>query len=145
MWGALLLGSMLFVLAWIDLETRLLPDFLTIPLWLAGLLFNSAGVFASPAQAVLGGLAAWSIFWLAGALYRLWCGRDGLGGGDVKFAAALGSWLGWPQVPLLLLLSAVISLAAWGLLALFSRASRLQPFGPCLALGGLLLMLTPAI
>ncbi|GAA0237277.1 hypothetical protein GCM10009125_27730 [Castellaniella daejeonensis] len=144
MWAALMLGLILFVLAWIDLDTRLLPNFLTIPLWMAGLLFSVLDVFASPLQAVLGSAAAWFIFWLAGALYRLLHGRTGLGGGDIKLAAALGAWLGWPQVPSLLLLTATLSLASWGLMAACGRTSRMQPLGPSLALGGLLVLLMSA-
>src|SRR5690606_32673530 len=83
-------------------------------------------------------------FWLAGALYRLLHGRTGLGGGDIKLAAALGAWLGWPQVPSLLLLTATLSLASWGLMAACGRTSRMQPLGPSLALGGLLVLLMSA-
>ncbi|MSQ59559.1 MAG: prepilin peptidase [Betaproteobacteria bacterium] len=136
--GILLLCWALIALAFIDLDTQLLPDDITLPLLWAGLLINTADTYVPLAQAVTGAaagyLALWSVYWL----FKLVTGKEGMGYGDFKLLAALGAWLGWKMLLPIVLLSS-ISGAIVGLgLIVFARHGRNIPipFGPYLVLGG---------
>jgi len=137
--GALLLGWTLIALAFIDFDTTLLPDSLTLPLIWLGLIFNVYGVFASLPDAVAGAVAGYLVLWSVYWLFRLATGKEGMGFGDFKLLAAIGAWLGWQMLPVTLLLSsgvgAVIGIA---LIVLVKHDRRVPiPFGPYLAGGGL--------
>lgn len=137
--GSMLLIWALLALTAIDLDTQLLPDDITMPLLWVGLLLNLFGVFTALADAVFGAmvgyLALWSIYWL----FKLTTGKEGMGYGDFKLLAALGAWLGWQMLPLIILLSSVLGTAV-GLTLIFAfkrgRSSPI-PFGPYLAGSGL--------
>lgn len=137
--GALLLLWTLIALTFIDFDTQLLPDDLTLPLLWLGLLFNLGAVFAplheAVAGAMLGYLVLWSIYWL----FKLLTGKEGMGYGDFKLLAALGAWLGWKMLPLIILLSSFIGAVAGIALIVLARHGRSAPipFGPYLAGGGL--------
>ncbi|HEY0663287.1 MAG TPA: A24 family peptidase, partial [Thiobacillaceae bacterium] len=137
--GALLLVWGLVALAFIDLDTTLLPDSLTLPLLWLGLLFNLGGHFASLADAVIGAiagyLALWSVYWL----FKLATGKEGMGFGDFKLLAAIGAWLGWQLLPVTLLLSSVVGATVGvAMIVLVKHDRRVPiPFGPYLAGGGL--------
>lgn len=128
----------LLVLAVIDFRTYLLPDILTLPLLWAGLvyqlLFQPYLLTNAVVGAMVGYLILWSFYWL----FKLTTGKEGMGYGDFKLLAALGAWLGWSFLPLLLLLSAGIG-AVVGVVAQ-TRFPHLRgapfPFGPFLALAG---------
>ncbi|KLU58575.1 type 4 prepilin-like proteins leader peptide-processing enzyme [Peptococcaceae bacterium CEB3] len=128
--------SLLVALSFIDLDTMRLPDSLVIPLFLLGL----ARALFLPAQpafvySVLGALAAGGGFWLIARFYP-----RGMGFGDVKLAAALGAYLGFPKVFLAVFLASVGG-SLWGGLMLALRKKSLKqqiPFGPYLALGAIL-------
>ena len=96
--AALLLLWTLLVLAWIDAETHLLPDVLTLPLLLAGLAVNAAGWRVPWPQALVGAAAGWLLLWLPQLLFRAVTRRSGVGQGDYKLLAALGAWLGAPAL-----------------------------------------------
>lgn len=129
---------MLLALAVIDFRTQLLPDVITLPLLWAGLLFQLLfQPFMLPNAvigAMIGYLSLWSFYWL----FKLVTGKEGMGYGDFKLLAALGAWLGWSFLPLILVLSAGLG-AIVGLVAQAS-SPRLRgtplPFGPFLALAG---------
>ncbi|TSA19684.1 MAG: prepilin peptidase [Betaproteobacteria bacterium] len=132
----------LLALAVIDLETMLLPDRLTLGLLWLGLLLNLDGTFAPVSvplsEAVWGAVAGYgSLAGVAWAYARL-AGREGLGLGDAKLLAALGAWLGWTVLPLLVLLASVMALIVGLAAMLLGRADRhtALPFGPFLALAG---------
>jgi len=138
--GALLLIWALLALTAIDFDTQLLPDDITLPLLWAGLLFNLFGVFANLSSAVLGAimgyLALWSVYWM----FKLVTGKEGMGYGDFKLLAALGAWLGWQMLPLIILLSSLVG-AVIGItliVALKHGRNIPIPFGPYLAGGGLI-------
>lgn len=137
--GALLLIWTLIALAFVDLDTTLLPDSLTLPLLWLGLLFNLGGHFASLPDAVIGAIAGyltlWSVYWL----FKLVTGKEGMGYGDFKLLAALGAWLGWQMLPVTLLLSSVVGAAIGiAMIVLVKHDRRVPiPFGPYLAGGGL--------
>ncbi len=132
------LCAALLAMSAIDIETRLLPDSLTLPLLWAGLIVNFADTFASLREAVAGAIVGylflWSVYWL----FRFVRGIEGMGYGDFKLLAALGAWLGWAALPQIVLISAVTG-AVIGLVATGLGRMRFEeplPFGPFLAAGG---------
>ncbi len=136
--GAILFVWTLIVLAFIDFDTTLLPDDLTLPLLWLGLLFNLFGVYTSLESAVIGAMAGyltlWSIYWL----FKLVTGKEGMGYGDFKLLAAIGAWLGWEMLPVTILLSAAVGAAVGIAMVVFIKHDRQVPipFGPYLAGGG---------
>lgn len=137
--GALLLVWILIALAFIDLDTTLLPDDLTLPLIWLGLLFNLGGHFASLSDAVIGAVAGYLLLWSVYWGFKLITGKDGMGYGDFKLLAAIGAWLGWQLLPVTILLSSVVGAAVGiALIVLVKHDRRVPiPFGPYLAGGGL--------
>ncbi len=138
--GVLLFCWALIALAFIDIDTQLLPDDITLPLLWAGLLLNIKGTFVPLTHAVIGAtagyLALWSVYWL----FKLATGKEGMGYGDFKLLAALGAWLGWKMLlPIVLLSSVLGALIGIGLIV-FARHGRHIPipFGPYLVLGGVI-------
>jgi len=137
--GALLFVWIMIALAAIDLDTFYLPDDLTLPLLWAGLLFNIGGVFSALDSAVIGAvagyLALWSVYWA----YKLATGKEGMGYGDFKLLAAIGAWLGWEMLPLVILLSSFVGALIGVALIVLARRGRDVPipFGPYLAVAGL--------
>jgi leader peptidase (prepilin peptidase) / N-methyltransferase len=122
----------------IDIETRLLPDSLTLPLLWAGLIVNFTDTFASLRSAVIGAIAGYLFLWCVYWLFRLVRGVEGMGYGDFKLLGALGAWLGWAALPQVVLIAAVAG-AVVGLAATWSGRMRFEeplPFGPFLAAGG---------
>lgn len=138
--GALVFAWALIAAAFIDLSTQLLPDAITLPLLWAGLLLNTASVFAPPPAAVLGAAAGYGALWAVYWAFKLATGKEGMGHGDFKLAAALGAWLGWKMLPLVILLSSLIGALAGVALIVAARHNRgiPIPFGPYLAGGGLI-------
>ena len=138
--GALLFIWTLLALTFIDFDTQLLPDNLTLPLLWLGLLFNISGTYVSLASAVIGAIAGylslWSVYWL----FKLVTGKEGMGFGDFKLLAAIGAWLGWQMLPLTILLSSLVGAIVGISLIIFARHGRQVPipFGPYLAGGGLI-------
>ena len=143
--GLAALGALLFVwalvaLTFIDFDTQLLPDVITLPLLWLGLLLNLSGTFvvlhSAVTGAIAGYLALWSVYWL----FKLATGKEGMGYGDFKLLAALGAWLGWQILPLVILLSSVVGAAVGICLILLARHGKdiPIPFGPYLAAAGLL-------
>jgi leader peptidase (prepilin peptidase)/N-methyltransferase len=142
-WAAL--GAMLFcwsmlALAAIDLDTQLLPDDITLPLLWAGLAFNLGGVFAPLGSAVIGAIAGYLSLWLVYWGFKLVTGKEGMGYGDFKLFGAIGAWLGWQQLPLVILLSSVVGAAVGVGMIVFARHARDKPipFGPYLAAAGVI-------
>ncbi len=138
--GAAGFGWALLALAVIDFDTQLLPDDITLPLLWAGLLINFASVFAPLGTAVIGAVAGYLSLWLVYWAFKLATGKEGMGHGDFKLLAAIGAWLGWQKLPLVILLSSVVGAAVGLLLIVFARHGREKPipFGPYLAAAGLI-------
>ncbi len=137
--GALFLIWALVALAFIDLDTTLLPDSLTLPLLWLGLLFNLNGTFTSLPDAVIGAMAGYLVLWSVYWLFKFATGKDGMGFGDFKLLAAIGAWLGWQMLPVTLLLSSVVGAAIGVAMIVLVKHDRQVPipFGPYLAGGGL--------
>ncbi|KXJ49258.1 MAG: methyltransferase [Alcanivorax sp. Nap_24] len=141
----MLYGSFtLLALAVIDLDTTLLPDDLTYPLLWAGLLAAVMGISpVSLPDAVIGAmagyLALWSLYWV----FKLLTGKEGMGYGDFKLLAALGAWLGWQYLPVVVLLSSVVGLVFAVSMMASGSVKRDQgiPFGPYLAIAGWIALL----
>ena len=133
----------LLVLAGIDLKTQFLPDSICLPLLWLGLIFNYFGVFTDLESAFWGAVAGYLSLWAVCRLHGLvtrWLGndREGMGRGDFKLLAALGAWLGWQALPMVVLLASLSGLSVAAVL-LVCRAHRWNvpiAFGPYLALGG---------
>jgi leader peptidase (prepilin peptidase)/N-methyltransferase len=141
--AALLFAWMLIAMTLIDADTQLLPDDLTLPLLWCGLLVNLNGTFVPLDEAVIGAVAGylslWSVYWL----FKLATGKEGMGYGDFKLLAALGAWLGWKMLPVIILLSSVVGAVVGIALIVFARHGRDKaiPFGPYLAAAGMLALL----
>jgi leader peptidase (prepilin peptidase)/N-methyltransferase len=135
------LAAWLIALTGIDIDRHLLPDVLTIPLlWIALLasLWHVAGEPAPPValrDAVIGAVAGYVFLWLVFQLFRLATGKEGMGYGDFKLFAAIGAWLGWQMLPLVLLLAAAVGAAVGLAMIAAQRLGRSVPipFGPYLA------------
>lgn len=138
--AALLFAFLLIALTFIDADTQLLPDDLTLPLLWCGLLVNVDGTFVPLNEAVIGAVAGylslWSVYWL----FKLATGKEGMGYGDFKLLAALGAWLGWKMLPIIILLSSLVGAVVGIALILLARHKRENPipFGPYLAAAGLI-------
>jgi leader peptidase (prepilin peptidase)/N-methyltransferase len=135
---AWVLLAALVVLCFIDLDTRLLPDNITLPLAWVGLLVNLWGTFVPLEQAVIGAVAGYLSLWSIYHLFKLLTGKEGMGFGDFKLLAALGAWLGWKTLlPIALIASMAGALVGTALILLGGHdRSKPLPFGPWLALGG---------
>jgi leader peptidase (prepilin peptidase)/N-methyltransferase len=133
----------LLALTLIDLDHKLLPDSLTLPLLWAGLLVNVTGLFATLTASVLGAAAGYLALWSVYQLFKLVTGKEGMGFGDFKLLAAIGAWLGWQLLPVVILLSAVVgSVVGIALIAFGGRSSQTAiPFGPYLAAAGFIALL----
>jgi len=138
--GTLLFVYLLIAMTWIDYDTKLLPDDLTLPLLWAGLLININGTFVPLQDAVIGAAAGYLVLWSVYWLFKLVTGKEGMGYGDFKLLAALGAWMGWTMLPTIILLSSVVGAVVGISLIVFAKRGRDNPipFGPYLAAAGLI-------
>jgi leader peptidase (prepilin peptidase)/N-methyltransferase len=141
--AALLFTWVLLALAVIDLRTTLLPDDLTLPLLWLGLGLSLVPVFAAPEAAIVGALAGYLSLWTVFQLFKLVTGKEGMGYGDFKLLAAIGAWLGWSALPMVILLSSLVGAVVGIGMIVFMRHDRRVPipFGPYLAAAGWLGMM----
>ncbi|MGC2164969.1 MAG: A24 family peptidase [Gallionella sp.] len=138
--GAMLFVWALLALTFIDFDTQLLPDDITLPLLWIGLVFNLNGVFTSLGSAVVGAICGYLVLWAVYWLFKLVTGKEGMGYGDFKLLAALGAWLGWKMLPLMIMLSSLVGAVVGITLIVALKHGRNIPipFGPYLAGGGLI-------
>jgi leader peptidase (prepilin peptidase)/N-methyltransferase len=147
---AIIMTLALVPVAMIDADTQLIPDSIVLPLMWVGLAMSlfapvagAETLFVAPGDAIIGAMAGylslWSIYWL----FKLVTGKEGMGYGDFKLLAALGAWLGWQQLPLIVLMSAVVGAIVGIALMAFRKHERSVPipFGPYLAAAGWITML----
>jgi leader peptidase (prepilin peptidase)/N-methyltransferase len=129
----------LIALTFIDFDTQLLPDDITLPLLWIGLLFNLNTGFNDLKSAVIGAIAGYLILWSIYWLFKFATGKEGMGYGDFKLLAAIGAWFGWQLLPAVILLSSVLGAAIGISLIIFTKRGREtpMPFGPFLAIGGI--------
>jgi leader peptidase (prepilin peptidase) / N-methyltransferase len=146
----ILVTWLLIAMTGIDIDHQLLPDNLTLPLMWAGLLAAvligpTPGIAlpVTPRDAILGAVGGYLSLWSVFHLFRLFTGKEGMGYGDFKLFAALGAWLGWQSLLLIILLSAATG-AVLGILMIALRGrdrAAPMPFGPYLAAAGWIAML----
>ncbi len=138
--GAMLFTWCMIALAAIDIDTQLLPDSITLPLLWAGLAFNLRGTFVDLPSAVVGAIAGYLVLWSVYWAFRLATGKEGMGFGDFKLLAAIGAWLGWKMLPLVILASSFVGAVTGIALMILARRGRDVPipFGPYLAGAGLI-------
>lgn len=136
--GALLLSWALVALTFIDADHQLLPDSITLPLLWLGLIFNLFEVYTDINSAVIGAIAGYLALWLVYHAFRLVTGKEGMGYGDFKLLAALGAWMGWQALPMIILLSSLVGAIVGISLILLKQQHRDNPipFGPYLAAAG---------
>lgn len=134
--GAILFTWALLVLTFIDADTTLLPDDITLPLVWLGLLFNLGAVFTDIRSAIFGAIAGYLVLWLVYWGFKLLTGKEGMGYGDFKLLAAIGAWLGWQMLPAVILLSAVAGtlIGLIGIIVQGRDKGAKLPFGPYLAI-----------
>lgn len=138
--AALIFVWAMIALTFIDLDTQLLPDDITLPLLWIGLLINLNNGFTDIHSAVIGAmigyLSLWSIYWC----FKLATGKEGMGHGDFKLLAVTGGWLGWNMLPLVILFSSFVGAIVGVSLILTAKHDKdsLIPFGPYLAGGSLI-------
>ena len=148
-WTALatmVFSAYLIAMIFIDADTQLLPDQLTLPLMWGGIVFHLAAYLLhadwgittlvdSLLGAIVGYLSLWSIF----QLFKLVTGKEGMGYGDFKLLAALGAWLGIGVLPIIIIMSALVGL----IFAIIMKVAKNQPmpFGPYLAISGWLVLI----
>jgi leader peptidase (prepilin peptidase)/N-methyltransferase len=147
---ALLITWALIALTGIDIDHQLLPDNITLPLMWAGLLaavtigpVAGAAIPVSPKDAIIGAAAGYISLWLVFHAFKLVTGKEGMGYGDFKLFAALGAWLGWKVLPMVIVLSAATGAVLGILMILLQGRDRRapMPFGPYLAAAGWLAMM----
>jgi leader peptidase (prepilin peptidase)/N-methyltransferase len=128
----------LISLTMIDVDHYLLPDAITLPLMWLGILVNILGTYTSLESSVIGAMAGylslWSVYWV----FKLVTGKEGMGFGDFKLLAALGAWMGWQYLPMIILLSSLVgAVLGIGAILLMGRdKAKPLPFGPYLAVAG---------
>jgi leader peptidase (prepilin peptidase)/N-methyltransferase len=136
--GGVLLTWTLIALTFIDADHQLLPDKLTLPLLWLGIAFNLFANFASLNDSVIGAMLGYLSLWSVYQLFRLITGKEGMGYGDFKLLAALGAWMGWQSLPVIILLSSLVgAIVGISLIALkLQQHDKPIPFGPYLAAAG---------
>jgi len=136
--AALLFTWSLVALTFIDFDTQLLPDSITLPLVWIGLLLSLPGVFVDAHSSILGAAVGYLSLWSIYHLFRILTGKEGMGYGDFKLFAAFGAWLGWQSLPLIILLSSLVgAVVGIALIVLRGRDKNIPiPFGPYLAGAG---------
>jgi leader peptidase (prepilin peptidase) / N-methyltransferase len=137
--AALVYAWAMLALTFIDFDTQLLPDDITLPLLWLGLLANHFGAFTDLGSAVLGAVGGYLLLWSVYWGFRLLAKKEGMGYGDFKLLAAIGAWTGWQVLPFVVLVSAGLGAVIGSLFLWLSRKGRDTriPFGPYLALGGI--------
>jgi leader peptidase (prepilin peptidase) / N-methyltransferase len=128
----------LLALTFIDFDTQLLPDDITLPLLWAGLAVNAFGLFVPLRDAVIGAMAGYVSLWVVYWLFKLIRGKEGMGYGDFKLLAALGAWQGWQVLPMIVLMSSLVGAFIGLTLVAFKGRDHNIPlaFGPYLAVAG---------
>lgn len=133
----------MIALSFIDFDTQLLPDSITLPLLWAGLLLNLGGTFVDLGSAVIGAAAGYLSLWCVYWGFRIATGKEGMGFGDFKLLAAIGAWLGWQMLPLVVLASSFVGAVVGIALMVLAKHGRNVPipFGPYLAVAGAVALL----
>jgi len=135
---SLILSYALVVLTAIDLHEKLLPDQITLPLLWIGLFANLSGTFMPLTDAVIGAIGGYLSLWIVFRTFKGITGKEGMGYGDFKLLGALGAWLGWQMLPMVILLSTTAGAVAGIVGIIFAGRTRETTiaFGPFIAVAG---------
>jgi leader peptidase (prepilin peptidase)/N-methyltransferase len=141
--AALLFCYCLIILTFVDIKTQMLPDIITKPLIVLGLLQGYVGIFTDFQSSIIGALLGYFILWSVNTAFRFIRKKEGMGYGDFKLLSAIGAWVGYSQIPFLILSSSIIAIfVALSLARLGKNAlSAPSPFGPSLAISGFVSLL----
>ena len=147
---AIVMSFALVSISMIDVDHQLIPDSIVLPLLWVGLgmslfhpLAGAETLFIAPKDSIIGAIAGYLSLWCVYQLFKLATGKEGMGYGDFKLLAALGAWLGWQVLPIIIMMSAIVG-AIVGLALIFFRRHERDvpiPFGPYLAAAGWIAML----
>jgi len=141
--AALAFTWMIIPLCVIDYDEQLLPDCITLPLLWAGLALSLWGIFIDSRESIVGAMAGYLSLWFVYHIFKLATGKEGMGYGDFKLLAAIGAWVGWKALPVVILLSSVVGAITGIVLITLKGRQRSQPipFGPFLASAGWITLL----
>lgn len=136
---ALLLIYFLVAIAFIDLEHQIIPDSLSLSLLWLGLLINSVNIFITPSVAIFSAVLGYLSLWLFIKIFYLFTGKVGMGNGDFKLFAAFGAWFGYIQLPLILIIAALLGSIIGSIYLKISKNHKDTPipFGPFLCIAAL--------
>jgi len=136
--GGLFFTWIIIALTFIDIDHHLLPDNLTLLLLWVGLLFSLFKLYCTPQDAIIGAVAGYIIFAITQLFFGAFTGKTGMGQGDFKFLAALGAFLGWQMLPLIILLASITGVIFGGIQMAIKKQFKSVPlpFGPYLAMAG---------
>lgn len=135
---------LLVMLSFIDMEHKLLPDDFTLLLLWCGIFVSLFGVFVDVRDSVIGAIVGYLSLWSMYHLFKLATGKEGMGYGDFKLLAAIGAWVGWQSVLLVIVMSAVVGVVGATVSMVANKASTDQvviPYGPYLSTAGFVSML----
>jgi len=134
---------LLITLSFIDYDTQLLPDVITIPMVWMGLLLSLWSVYVDSTASIIGAVAGYLSLWTVFQAFKLATGKEGMGFGDFKLLAVLGAWLGWKMLPVIILLSSLAGAVIGITLIVIKRLNKDKPipFGPYLAIAGWIAMI----
>ncbi len=141
--AALIFTWTLIALTLIDLDKQLLPDTMTLPLMWLGLLLSFFNIFTDTQSSLIGAMSGYLVLWGVFQIFRMVTGKEGMGFGDFKLLAALGAWMGWTLLPMIILLSSVVGSIIGVAMIIAGKSKRQQciPFGPYLAVAGWIALL----
>jgi leader peptidase (prepilin peptidase)/N-methyltransferase len=140
---AIILTWSLLCLSVIDIDHKLLPDDITLPVMWLGILVNLFGVFTDIHSSIIGAMAGYAILWIVFMGFKILTGKEGMGYGDFKLLAMLGAWMGWQHLPTIIFLSSICGAVIGIGLIVFRNHDRSNPipFGPYLAMAGWIALL----
>ncbi|MCG8493641.1 MAG: A24 family peptidase [Sneathiellales bacterium] len=133
--------ALIVTLSAIDFDEQILPDCLNYLLLWSGLLVAAFGLFVPASEAIIGAITAYGALWIIFQIHHRITGRIGMGYGDFKLFAALAVWVGWQQLPILLLIAASTGIVYFIFLKISGKVTSHAAFGPFLALGGFICLL----
>jgi leader peptidase (prepilin peptidase)/N-methyltransferase len=127
----------------IDIENKIIPDEITLPILWLGIILSLCPIFVNSQSSILGAVAGYLVLWLIYWCFYLVTKKEGMGFGDFKLLAMLGAWLGWQMLPFLIIFSSAIGSVVGVMFILFSKTDRNTriPFGPFLAIAGWIALL----
>ena len=140
---AICLTWALIVLSVIDLDTRYLPDDITLPLLWLGIILNIFNIFTDINSSILGAVFGYGVLWIVYSFFKLITGKIGMGHGDFKLLAVFGAWFGWQNLIPIVILSSVIGILV-SIVLMIKKSYDVNkgiPFGPYLAFSGWISMI----